>query len=75
VWRERIEERLTVQDFVLPHAIRVPVTTEADDHQPFAFAHDSLIDMPASDEMREDDGSHGGSRADKGVVWVKEGSA
>ena len=78
MWRERIEERLTVQDFVLPHAIRVPVTTEADDHQPFLLAHNSLIDMPATDEMREDDGAHGGvwTAIMPIKVWfgVKEGS-
>jgi hypothetical protein len=51
------EEPLTVQDFVLSHAIRVPVTTEADDHQPFVLAH------------REDDGAHVGDKADKGMAW------
>ena len=60
MWREWKEESLTVQDLVLSHAFRVPVTTEADDHQPFLLAHNSLIDMPATDEMREDDGAHGG---------------
>jgi len=47
-----------IQDLVLSHALRVPVTTEADDHQSFLLAHDSLIDMPARDEMGEDDGTH-----------------
>jgi len=78
VWREWKEEPLTVQDFVLSHAFRVPVTTEADDHQPFLLAHNSLIDMPATDEMREDDGAHGGvwTAIMPIKVWfgVKEGS-
>ena len=46
---------LTVQDFVLSHAVRVPVTTEADDHQSLLLAHNSLIDMPACGEMGEDE--------------------
>ncbi len=44
----------------MSHAIRVPVTAKADDHQSFVLAHDSLIDVPACDEMGEDDGAHGG---------------
>jgi hypothetical protein len=59
VWHKWKEGTLTEQDFVLSHAIRVPVTAEADDHQSFLLAHDSLIDMPARDEMGEDDGAHG----------------
>jgi len=46
-----------VQDFALSHAIRVPVTTEVDNHQSFVLAHNSLINMPACDEMGEDDGA------------------
>jgi len=57
-----------VQDFVLSHAIRVPVTTEADDHQSFLLAHNSLIDMPACVEMGEDK-RHDGDEADEGMVW------
>jgi hypothetical protein len=62
----------------LSHAFRVPVTTEADDHQPLLLAHNSLIDMPATDEMGEDDGAHGGvwtaTRPIKVWFGVKEGS-
>ena len=49
---------LTVEDFILPHAIRIPVTTEADDDQSLVFRHDRLVDMPAGDEMGEHDGAH-----------------
>ena len=74
VWHKWKEEPLTVQDFVLSHPIRVPVTTEADNHQPFVLAHNSLIDMPASDEMRKDDGAMAVIRPIKVWFGVEEGS-
>jgi len=42
----------------LSHAIGVPVTTEADDDKALFLRHDSLVDMPAGDEMGENDGTH-----------------
>jgi hypothetical protein len=54
-----------VQDFVLAHAVRVPVAPEADHHQAVFFGHDGLVDVPAGDEVGDYDGAHGG-----GVWWV-----
>lgn len=50
-----------VEDFVLAHAVWVPVATEADDDQAVLFGQDGLVDVPAGVEMREDDGTHGKS--------------
>ncbi len=41
--------RLTIEDFVLAHAIRIPITTEADDDQALVLGHNRLVDVPASD--------------------------
>jgi hypothetical protein len=41
--------RLTIQDFVLSHAIRIPITTEADDDQSLVLGHNRLVDVPAGD--------------------------
>lgn len=49
---------LTVKNLVLSHAIGVPVATKADNYQTLLFGHDSLVDMPAGDEMRENNRSH-----------------
>ncbi len=45
---ERVGER-TIKDFVLSHALRIPVTTEADDNESLLFGHDGLVNMPARD--------------------------
>lgn len=50
-----------VEDFVLAHAIRVPVAAEADYDEAFFFGEDGLVDVPAGGEMGEDDGAHGWS--------------
>ena len=50
----------------MSHAIRVPVTTEADDHQSFLLAHNSLIDMPACVEMGENE-RHDSEVVDEGL--------
>jgi hypothetical protein len=42
----------------LSHALGIPVTTEADDNESLLFGHDGLVDVPASDKVREDDGTH-----------------
>lgn len=49
---------LTVENFVLTHAVGIPVTSEADHDEALLFGHDGLIDMPACDEMREYDRAH-----------------
>lgn len=54
----RLSKR-TVENFVLSHAIGVPVATEADYDEALLFGHDGLVDVPAGDEMRKYDGSHG----------------
>ena len=51
-----------VEDFVLAHAVGVPVLAEADDNQAFIFGHDGLVHVPASNKVREDDGAHDGVR-------------
>jgi hypothetical protein len=43
----------------LPHAIGIPITTEAKDDQSLVLGHDRLVDMPAGNKMGEDDGTHG----------------
>jgi hypothetical protein len=45
-----------IENFILSHAIRIPIATETDDNQALFFAHNSLVDVPASDKMREYDG-------------------
>jgi hypothetical protein len=40
---------LTIENFILSHAIRIPITTEADDDQSLVLGHDRLVDVPASD--------------------------
>ena len=42
----------------MSHAIRIPITTEADDDQSLVLGHDRLVDVPAGDEMGEYDGTH-----------------
>lgn len=56
----------TVEDFVLSHAVGIPVASKADNYETVFFGHDGLIDVPASLEVGENDGSHG----DCGVVVV-----
>ena len=41
----------TIEDFILAHAIRVPVSAEANDCQAFILGHDGLVDMPAGDKV------------------------
>jgi len=36
-----------VEDFVLAHTVRIPITTEANDNEALFFGHDGLIDVPA----------------------------
>jgi hypothetical protein len=47
-----------VEDFVLPHAVWVPVAAEADYDQAVFFGHDGLVDVPAGDEVGDYDGAH-----------------
>jgi hypothetical protein len=49
-----------VEDFVLAHAVWVPVAPEADHYQAVFFGHDGLVDVPAGDEVGDYDGAHGG---------------
>jgi hypothetical protein len=43
-----------IEDFVLPHTVRVPVFAEANDYKTFVFGHDGLVDVPASDKVGKD---------------------
>lgn len=54
----RNERARTVEDFVLAHTVRVPVTTESNHDEALFFGHNGLVDVPSCDEMREDDGTH-----------------
>jgi len=47
-----------VKDFVLSHAVGVPVSSEADNHESLFFGKDRLVDVPPCNEMWENDGSH-----------------
>lgn len=40
------EDRYTVQYFILAHAVGIPVTSEAYDHQALFLGQDSLVDVP-----------------------------
>lgn len=59
-----------VEDFVLAHAVFVPVAAEADDYEAVFFGHDGLVDVPAAVEMREDDGTHGCNRWESCMLWL-----
>jgi len=48
----------TVKDLILTHAVWIPVTSEADYDKTLFFRHDGLVDVPAGDEMGENDGTH-----------------
>lgn len=50
----------TVENFVLAHAVGVPVFTESDDDETFVFGHDGLVDVPTSDKVRKNNGPHYG---------------
>ena len=62
----------TVKDFILSHALGVPVATEADDNETFLFRHDGLVDVPAGDEMGENDGAHIGYGRGEVCLVVRE---
>lgn len=69
-------EKRTVENFVLPHTVRIPVAAEADHHQAVFLGHDGLVDVPAGFEVREDDGTHvGGVRCGGSEVCGKRGGA
>lgn len=46
------------QDLVLRHTVWIPISAETNDYEAFFFGHDGLVNVPASDEMREYDGTH-----------------
>lgn len=46
------------EDFVLSHAVGIPVAAEADYHEALFVREDCLVDVPACGEMGEDDGAH-----------------
>ena len=47
-----------VEDFILAHAVGVPVFAEANDHETFVFGHNGLVDVPAGDKVGKDNGTH-----------------
>ena len=48
----------TIQDFILAHAVGVPVFAKADDYKTFVFGHDGLVDMPTSDKVGKNNRTH-----------------
>ena len=48
----------TIKDFILSHALGVPVATEADDDKALLFRHDGLVNMPTGDKMGKNDRTH-----------------
>jgi len=52
----------TVEYLILAHTVWIPITSEADYDEALFFRHDGLVDVPAGDEMGEDDGTHGVDR-------------
>jgi hypothetical protein len=52
-------EQHTIENFILAHAIRIPVATETNDYKALFFSDNGLVDMPSCDKMRKNDGSHG----------------
>jgi len=42
-----------VEDFVLSHAIGVPIATEANYDEPLFFRHDGLVNVPVRKRVRE----------------------
>ena len=55
---EEIYGLLTIKNLVLPHAIWIPVSPEANHDESLFLRHDGLVDVPARHEMREDNGTH-----------------
>lgn len=49
-----------IEDFILSHAIWIPITTKTNYYKAFVFGENSLVNMPGGDEMRNDDGAHVG---------------
>jgi len=41
----------TVENFILSHAVWVPIATKSDNYKALLFRHDGLVDVPAGDEM------------------------
>lgn len=48
----------TIKHFILSHTIWINISSEADHYQSLFFGHDSLVDMPAGDKMRKNNGTH-----------------
>lgn len=47
-----------VEDFILPHAVWIAVSSKANHHQSVLFAQDSLVHMPSRAQMRKHNGTH-----------------
>lgn len=48
----------SIENLILPHTIGVPIPTEANDDETVLFRHDSLVDVPSSFQVRQNDGTH-----------------
>lgn len=52
--RERVrrQRRHTIEDFILSHAVGLPIAAETDYDKALFFGHDGLVDMPSCFKMR-----------------------
>ena len=48
-----------VENFILSHAIWIPVTTKTDHNKALVFGEDGLVDVPGGDQMGNNDRTHG----------------
>jgi hypothetical protein len=48
----------TIENFILAHAVGIPVTAEAYDYQALFLGKDGLVNMPTSNMMGENDRAH-----------------
>lgn len=46
-----------IEDLILPQALGISVTTEADDNKSLLFGHDGLVDVLCGNEMGENHGT------------------
>jgi len=48
-----------VQNLILPHAVRIVIPSEPNDHKTLLLAHDGLVHVPSCAKMGQNDGAHG----------------
>jgi len=53
-----------VEYLILAHTFRVVITSESNDYEALFFTKDGLVNVPASSQVRKDNGAH----VDSGVI-------